>query len=296
MTQLSGRAAKVHATLVDIGKRRRQLDADEIVWLVQAVTMKLHLDVGCGSMIAYCEQFLGHDLRTAQERVRVAEKLAEQPAMLDAIRGGQILWSAAKELTRITTAATAPNWLEHVKGMPAAQVQEEVSGRRVGDLPSTPRHESEPTYEVTIEMTGDELAAFRAAKAKIVEQAAERISEGQAVARMATAYLTPEAPTRAPDAAPSSRTVQSMLTMEQCPDCARAWDISSGKKIELDLAAIERRICDPKVVGGAHVGATAMAIPQALRRAVLARDRYRCTVPGCRAHGWLELHHLVPLS
>ena len=58
----------------------------------------------------------------------------------------------------------------------------------------------------------------------------------------------------------------------------------------------KRRICDPKVVGGAHVGATGMAIPQSLRRAVLARDRHRCTVPGCRAHGWLELHHLTPLS
>ena len=182
--------------------------------------MKLHLDLGCGSMVAYCEQFLGHDLRTAQERVRVAEKLAEQPAILDAIRRGEILWSAAKELTRITTAATARDWLEHVRGMPAAQVQEEVSGRRVGDLPGTPRDESKRTYEVTIEMTGEEYAAYRAAKAKIAEHAEERISEGQAVARMAIAYLTPPAPTRAPDAPPSSRTVQSMLTMEQCPDCS----------------------------------------------------------------------------
>ena len=33
-----------------------------------------------------------------------------------------------------------------------------------------------------------------------------------------------------------------------------------------------------------------------MRRAVLARDGRRCTVPGCRNHGWLELHHTDPLS
>jgi hypothetical protein len=48
--------------------------------------------------------------------------------------------------------------------------------------------------------------------------------------------------------------------------------------------AVHARVC-----GGGRVDWTGW---KALRRLVLERDRYRCTVPGCRATTRLEVHHL----
>lgn len=44
------------------------------------------------------------------------------------------------------------------------------------------------------------------------------------------------------------------------------------------------------------VPAATQTIPPRIRRLVWRRDHQRCTVPGCRAVGWLEIHHVVPPS
>jgi hypothetical protein len=44
------------------------------------------------------------------------------------------------------------------------------------------------------------------------------------------------------------------------------------------------------------VPAATQTIPPRIRRLVWRRDHGRCTVPGCRAARYLEIHHLVPLS
>jgi hypothetical protein len=36
------------------------------------------------------------------------------------------------------------------------------------------------------------------------------------------------------------------------------------------------------------------SIPPALRRAVLTRDRHRCTVPGCTHSTFVDVHHVLP--
>jgi hypothetical protein len=36
------------------------------------------------------------------------------------------------------------------------------------------------------------------------------------------------------------------------------------------------------------------SVPPALRRAVLARDRHRCTVPGCTHATFVDVHHVQP--
>jgi hypothetical protein len=47
----------------------------------------------------------------------------------------------------------------------------------------------------------------------------------------------------------------------------------------------------------AHTGTRAkQTIPPALRRAILARDQHRCSVPGCMNATFLDLHHILPRS
>ena len=71
--------------------------------------------------------------------------------------------------------------------------------------------------------------------------------------------------------------------------------------IEADTASDDpvraEACCDADVVevgAGASRGHVTRTIPPATRRAVLARDRRQCAVPGCTNRLWLDLHHVVP--
>src|SRR5690349_16122621 len=169
MERLFGKAAEVHGQLMRLGMDRRRIDAEEARWFVQAVRMKLHLEVGEASMVDYAVKYLDHGLRTAQERVRTAERLVELPCTYDAMIEGQVAWSTAREVTRVMTPKTEAAWLEAVDGKTLREVEELCSGREEGDLPDTPRDDGWRKRVVTVEMTPEQFAAFEAAKAKLVE-------------------------------------------------------------------------------------------------------------------------------
>ena len=65
---------------------------------------------------------------------------------------------------------------------------------------------------------------------------------------------------------------------------------SRGEK-RLAPAQVEALACDARVrEPGKPNRAT---IPPSVRAAVLARDRHRCTTPGCRSTYFLEVHHVI---
>jgi hypothetical protein len=47
-------------------------------------------------------------------------------------------------------------------------------------------------------------------------------------------------------------------------------------------------------VDGPDIAERVRTIPAPIRRAVLARDHHRCTVPGCRSSRFVDLHHIKP--
>jgi hypothetical protein len=61
-------------------------------------------------------------------------------------------------------------------------------------------------------------------------------------------------------------------------------------------AAVAPDATPPQRAAGADVRSSRarQSIPPALRRAVLARDRHRCTVPGCTHATFVDVHHLRP--
>ncbi len=82
------------------------------------------------------------------------------------------------------------------------------------------------------------------------------------------------------------------IVVRQCPDCEAAAVVTSrGEKplapAQLAALADDARVQEP----GKPNRAT---IPPSVRAAVLARDRHRCTTPGCGATNFLEVHHLKP--
>jgi hypothetical protein len=66
---------------------------------------------------------VGWDLVTARDHVRVAAKLAEFPAIDDALRRGEISYSKVRAMLRIATQANEPLLLEHARLMTASQLE-----------------------------------------------------------------------------------------------------------------------------------------------------------------------------
>jgi hypothetical protein len=85
------------------------------------------------------------------------------------------------------------------------------------------------------------------------------------------------------------------IALKRCPDCSRAWQYTGGRDIEVAPAVLELAACD-----AVHLGSLDAAVPERAtttvtprkREQVLARDRYCCTVPGCRRIVGLDLHHV----
>ena len=82
------------------------------------------------------------------------------------------------------------------------------------------------------------------------------------------------------------------IHVHKCPECEKATVQTSRGELTCSQADLARAECDSRVKKpGKRNKAT---IPPAVRRAVLARDRFRCQAPGCGNTRFLEVHHLAP--
>ena len=66
---------------------------------------------------------VGWDLVTAREHVRVAARLAEFPAIDDALRRGEVSYSKVRAMLRVATPANADLLLDHARLMTASQLE-----------------------------------------------------------------------------------------------------------------------------------------------------------------------------
>jgi 5-methylcytosine-specific restriction endonuclease McrA len=80
-----------------------------------------------------------------------------------------------------------------------------------------------------------------------------------------------------------------------CEACRRGWQEGGGKRIPIAPADVERAQCDAQRVGSldGEPESAVQDIPPKTRRFVWRRDGDRCTVPGCRASSFIEVHHIV---
>jgi hypothetical protein len=100
--------AAMHRLLADL----REFD-ERGGWHVQGA-------MSCAHWLAWR---VGWDLVTARERVRVACKLAEFPAIDDALRRGEVSYSKVRALVRVATPANETLLLDHARLMTASQLE-----------------------------------------------------------------------------------------------------------------------------------------------------------------------------
>jgi hypothetical protein len=293
---------RAHQELVRLAATRAGLDYEEGRWLLRALRTGAHLRLGYGSFREYAGRLFGYSPRLAQEKIRVAEALEELPELSRELQQGSVSFSAARELTRVATAATERKWLDAACGRAIREVEELVSGHRPGSLPDDAPDPRAKRHVLRLEVSGEVLATFREAMAKVRRDAGEALDDDAAVLLLCRQAL--EGPR---DEGRSS--YQVALTV--CEHCRNGTQQGRGELVAVAPEVVEMAECDAQHLGrfgasdeplgvdsNTHVGThrATQAIPPALRRAVIRRDAGRCRVPGCRHAVFTDVHHLRPRS
>jgi hypothetical protein len=282
----------VHERVVSFAKQRAGLEWEEGRLLCEAQRAGVHRRLGFASFGEYVERLFGYNGRLVKEKLRVAQSLERLPQMSEALRVGELNWSAVRELTRVATPETEGSWLESARGSTVRQVEEMVSGRGPGDLPSDPADPKLRKYNVHLELSAETRALFVEALAALRRQAGEALDDDTAMLMMSRQVLA----TLGSENADSGRAGY-QVQVNICKKCQHAEQIGNGEAHPIAPAVAEMVLCDAQVIDASdptHVGQKAKTtIPRAIRRLVMLRDNGRCIVPGCRNATFVQVHHLT---
>ncbi len=279
---------RVHAELTRLARSKGAYDAEEARWLLEGKRVRVHEPLGYGTFLSYLEHVFGYGPRLASERLRVAEALAQLPAMTTALAEGELCWSAVRELTRVAVPATEAEWIAAARGKSMREVEDMVSGRKSGDRPGDPADPAMKREVLRLEVTGDGLAAFREARRRIELDVGHSLDDDAFVRMLAHHALGgPTDPGRA----------AYQVAMTVCPQCRRGTRDGAGRELAVEPHVVEAALCDAQHIGDTHVDGVpvkaSQTIPPRIRRLVVRRAHGRCEVPGCRAAKYLEIHHLI---
>ena len=280
----------VDRALRAIGKRRAALDADEARWLREAEALQIWRPLGMVSVLDYLERALGYAPRTAQDRLRVARALGTLPELTTALAGGELPFSAVRELTRVATPTTEASWLAAARGKNLRQIEELVADHRPGDRPDDPPDPEARTHAVRFELSAESFALLRQTRTVLDEEHGRSLPDDAFIAALCGAVLD-----RAPASEPTGR-AKFQIAVTVCRRCRQGWQEGAGAQIAIDPAAVDRALCDAQHVGAIDGAAPERAhqdIAPSVARLVWRRDGGRCRGDGCRSSRGLELHHVV---
>ena len=307
---------RAHEELVRLATKRAGLDYEEGRWLLRAFRSGAHVELGYGSFNEYAERLFGYVPRLTQEKIRVAEALEGLPETARELESGSISFSAVRELTRVAIPSTEREWLGAARGRTVRDVEQLVSGHRPGSRPDDVPEARAKRHVLRLEVSGETLAIFREAMAKVRRDAGEALDDDAAVLLLCRQLLGAQR-----DEGRSS--YQVALTV--CERCRQGEQQGRGELVEVAPEVVEMAECDGQHIGhvdsgpesspessahvGPHVGTheqttqspagstrAKQTVPPALRRQVLRRDLGRCRVPGCRNATFVDVHHLQPRS
>jgi hypothetical protein len=302
---------RAHAALTRLARERAAADAEEGRWLLVAWRTGAHAFLGFGSFSEYVERLLGYSPRATREKLRVAEALETLPLSATALQHGKLTWCAARELTRVAVGDTEAAWLEAAHGKTTRELERLVAGKQPGALPPGPAEPAPPRRHILrFEVAPETLATFREATQQLRHAAGGPLDDDTLLLMMARQIL----------GAPPDERSSYRLSFHICGACGQGAQLAAGELIPVEAEVLAMAACDAEQVGAparpanendraeaparaeaptphaTHVGRARQAVPPALRRAVLARDRHRCQVPGCTHTHFVDVHHIRPRS
>ncbi|MCK6545072.1 hypothetical protein L6R52_04335, partial [Myxococcota bacterium] len=218
-----------------IARSRAGLDLETAVWILAAVRAGTARALGMASDVEYLSRVLQCGRREAYERMRVAEALAELPRLADALRDGELGWSAARELSRILIPGTEVIWLDAVAGKTVREIEVMVAGRMRGDLPTDPKSNEAREMVLSFRVSVATAALVRDALQALRREAGGHLSDDDALAQLARTVLEgPRDPGRA----------SYQIAVDVCPSCKTAHRTSDGASTPIDESTFAMACCD----------------------------------------------------
>jgi hypothetical protein len=266
----------VHAELVSIAVQRDRLQTRQARLLVLAEELEVWRHFSCAHIYEYLERYCDLRPRTAREHIRVARALAALPLTRAKLEAEQIRYSTVRELTRITTPETEAEWLARVEGMTARDVEDEIAGRARGDRPHDPK-DPDHLVKLTLEVRESTYAVFVDARMQYVDDQGERLTDDELVLAMCRNGSDSDSNTG------DARVPPYQLSISTCRSCAKSFQITAGRELEVSATTLSLARCDARLLGDlesdAPPRATSSVTPR-MRKQVLLRDQNRCVVPG----------------
>lgn len=220
----------VDAELRGNAKRRSGLDAHEMYWLREAERVEIWRPLGMVSMLDYMDRVLGQTPETARKRLRVARALADLPLVSAALERGELTFSAVRELTRVATSATEREWVEAIRGRSSREIEDLVTGHRLGDLPDDPRDPEAVMHVVRFELDAAAFATLREARLVLDAEHGSRLDDSALVEALCAAVR--DGGSR--EAHDGRATFQIAYTICEC--CDRGWQTGGGDAATIDTA------------------------------------------------------------
>jgi hypothetical protein len=242
---------------------------------------------------------VGMDLGAAREKVRVAKKLAELPAMDEALRKGEISYSKVRAMTRVATAENEADLLSMARSATGAQLEKICRLKRmVNALDGESAAEVEERRYVVERPASDGMVSIQL---RLLPEEAARVMKAFEVAgcgnRADGAVALAEAALggKLGGEGGSVRPPVEVVVHVQAGDLEGRTELGDGISAEVS----RRLLCDAGVVPiledeqgkTIDVGRKTRTIPAALRRALDARD-VGCRFPGCSNRIFTDAHHI----
>jgi hypothetical protein len=283
----------VHERVVSFARRRAGLEWEEGRLLQEAQRAGVHRRLGFASFLEYVERLFGYNGRIVKEKLRVAQALEALPLTSDSLRTGELTWTAVRELSRVATSETERAWLDAARGKAVRQVEELVSGRKPGDLPSDAEDPKLRRFVLRFEVTGETRALLLDALAKLCRDSGGALDDDTALRAMARHVLEGVTAENV-DTGRAKYQVQ----VTTCKTCRRGEQIGNGERHAISSSTLEKSMCDAQLIGDTYEPhgseRATQTIPPALRRFVVRRDNGRCVVTGCKHAMIVDVHHLTP--
>ena len=253
---------------------------------------------------------LGWDGGRAREHVRVATRLAELPLIDDALRRGEVSYCKVRAMTRVATPANESLLLHDARYTTGTQL-EAICRKYASVYRKTRRHPDEDKVVRTITtrdrddgmvtlsavLHPEEATAVWEALTKVAREREARFCRADALVELAAQVLRGTSVDRSPT---------ELVVTVAADVLANGADAAMPVALVGDSAVVsaetaQRLACDCGVVHiyedargtPLSVGRKTRSIPNAIKRALLRRDRC-CRFPGCSNRVFLEGHHVVP--
>ena len=255
-------ALEAHAALVAADRAAEAARHGAVLWFGEILRRGLYRDLGYGSMPQYAKVALGFSASKTTDYMTLAQKLEALPAVRAELAAGRIGYTKAREVVKVATPRTDPQWAEAARTQSRDElaqrvrtVQAKAKKRASAQLELTP---TEPAVEalardvpvrVTLTFTPEQYARWEAAWEKLRKlgglpaDRAEALLDVLAGTIETTTHCAPEDSAASAPRGKSCPPVQ--IHAHQCPDCGRVE--VDGRSVAAPEAA--RLQCDAAIAG-----------------------------------------------